>query len=293
MKKAIVATGILASSMLLGTSAYAAEVPAAPVNPDGSKIYVNYPMDEASQARLSEKMMLADMYDKVKAGKIDSAVFDKLQAAFEKKLGLTSDYKATLGDEKGGTGITYGLVSGYTPAYSAKYITSLLQEPQQTYYWCGPATVAEIVKSKGVSLTQSQAASYMGTTTDGTDWNNGTYPVRDALNHYLNTSYYEPYGTSVSASVFKTNLAYDIDHGWGIAGDAYEVVGGPHLVGHPNSNIFHWFAIDGYSSYADSTHYADSVSGATSISWSGNVPQYSTMSTSTIAVICDGRGFIL
>jgi Peptidase_C39 like family len=291
MKKAVVVTGILASSMLLGTAAYAAEVPAAPVNPDGSKIYVDYPMDAASKARLSEKMMLAEMYDRMKKGKVDIATFDKLQTAFEKKLGI-SGYKASLGDSKEGGG-TYGLVSGYIPAYSAKYITSLLQEPQQTNYWCGPATVAEIVKSKGVSLTQSQAASYMGTTTNGTDWYNGTYPIRDALNHFLNTSYYEPYGTSVSASVFKTNLAYDIDHGWAIAGDAYEVVGGPHLVGHPNSNIFHWFAIDGYSNYADSTHYADSVSGATSISWNGSVPKYSTMSTSTIAVICDGRGFIL
>lgn len=291
MIKAVVVTGILASSMLLGTAVYAAEVPAAPVNPDGSKIYVDYPVDAASKARLSEKMMLAEMYDRVKAGKVDIATFDKLQTAFEQKLGI-SEYKASLGDSKYGDG-TYGLVSGYTPAYSSKYITSLLQEPQQTNYWCGPAAVAEIVKSKGVSLTQSQAASYMGTTTNGTDWYNGTYPIRDALNHFLNTSYYEPYGTSVSASVFKTNLAYDIDHGWGIAGDAYEVVGGPHLVGHPNANIFHWFAIDGYSNSADSTHYADSVSGATSISWNGSVPKYSTMSTSTIAVICDGRGFIL
>lgn len=101
-----------------------------------------------------------------------------------------------------------------------------------------------------------------------------------------------PYGTSIDVNTFISDVTLDIDNNYPVAGDAYEVVNGYHLVGHPNANIFHWFAIDGYSNYGSSTHYADSVHGASSISWSGNVPAYSTMDSSIIARIVDGRGII-
>ena len=38
--------------------------------------------------------------------------------------------------------------------------------------------------------------------------------------------------------------------------------------------------------------YEDSVHGASSISWSGSVPAYSTMASGTIVTIVAGRGYV-
>ena len=78
--------------------------------------------------------------------------------------------------------------------------------------------------------------------------------------------------------------------GWPLIGDAYEVVGGLHLVGHPDSNIFHWFDIRGYANSGADTLYEDSVAGS-SITWAANVPAYSTISSDTVVSIMGGRGY--
>lgn len=79
--------------------------------------------------------------------------------------------------------------------------------------------------------------------------------------------------------------------GFALVGDAYEVPGGPHLVGHPNITIYHWFDIRGYTSSGANTEYEDSVHGS-STSWAGGVPAYSTLSSTTIAKIVGGRGYV-
>lgn len=56
----------------------------------------------------------------------------------------------------------------------------------------------------------------------------------------------------------------------------------------------HWINIRGYD-YAygyNLTRYEDSVSGASSISWSSGVPPYSTFDSNTMVVILGGRGYI-
>ena len=100
--------------------------------------------------------------------------------------------------------------------------------------------------------------------------------------------------SSNAISTYRNDLKMDI---YGVRvpliGDAWEVPGGPHLVGHPtNREIFHWFEIRGYQSSGASTMYEDSVHGAGSISWSGSVPGYSTMASSTIVTIIAGRGYV-
>ena len=72
-----------------------------------------------------------------------------------------------------------------------------------------------------------------------------------------------------------------------IAGaDGWEEIGGPHLIGHPNQRIFHWFQIGGYGSYGASIYYADS---ATSV-WSGVQP-FSWYDRDAMVVILGGRGY--
>lgn len=178
---------------------------------------------------------------------------------------------------------------------STSHITSLQQQPQETYYWCGPATASEIIKSfTGVTCPQSYLASYLGTTTDGTPWYTNTYPMADCLNYFEHTTWYVPYGTEVNASMFKQHLVFDIDYERDIAGNTWEVGGSthPHLTGHPQDRtIYHWIAIDGYLDGGTTVHYADSVNGS-SISWAASCPKYATCDYEKMARILNGRGII-
>lgn len=184
------------------------------------------------------------------------------------------------------------------------------QRPQQTSYWCGPAAVSGALAVRGVAVSQRTAASLLRTTSDGTDWS-GTnakvpkayrtgYPVADVLTYKLRGqgAHYYPVWldynpTATQKARYRTRLVADIDRGWDLVGNAWEVPGGPHLVGHPgNQEIFHYFTIRGYTRSGTDTRYQDSVHGASSISWSSGVPAYSTMSSNTIAVIVGGRGYV-
>jgi hypothetical protein len=178
------------------------------------------------------------------------------------------------------------------------------QTPQATSYYCGPASVHEALGAVGVTLSQAAAATKLHTTSDGTAWSgSGTspsgYPVPDVLNGNQNRNYYVPQAvsyapTSSEISTYARDLTMDIYAvGAPLIGDAWEVPGGPHLVGHPTTReIFHWFEIRGYQNSGSATMYEDSVHGASSISWSGSVPAYSTLANSTIVTIIGGRGYV-
>jgi hypothetical protein len=177
------------------------------------------------------------------------------------------------------------------------------QAPQATSYYCGPAAVHEALGAVGVSLSQSAAASALRTTTDGTAWSGGGtspsgYPVPDVLNRYQGLNYYVPQpvssATSAAINTYENDLEADIAGVRApLVGDAWEVPGGYHLVGHPgNQQIFHWFEIRGYQSSGATTMYEDSVHGASSIGWSGNVPAYSALPSSQIVSIVGARGYV-
>ena len=177
------------------------------------------------------------------------------------------------------------------------------QTSQATSYYCGPASVHEALGTIGISLSQAAAATKLHTTTGGTAWSGGGtspsgYPVPDVLNGSQGRNYYVPQpvsnATSNAISTFKGDLKMDVYAVRApLVGDAWEVPGGPHLVGHPtNREIFHWFEIRGYQNSGGSTMYEDSVHGASSISWSGSVPAYSTLASSTIVTIISGRGYV-
>jgi hypothetical protein len=177
------------------------------------------------------------------------------------------------------------------------------QTPQATSYYCGPAAVHEALGAVGVSLSQAAAASKLHTTTSGTAWSGGGtssgYPVPDVMNGNQSRNYYVPQAVSYTAttdeiSAYKRDLKADVYAVRApLIGDAWEVPGGPHLVGHPsNKEIFHWFEIRGYDNSGSSTKYEDSVHAASSIAWSGSVPAYSTLASSTIVKIVSGRGYV-
>jgi hypothetical protein len=177
------------------------------------------------------------------------------------------------------------------------------QTPQITSYYCGPAAVHEALDAVGVSLSQSAAAAALHTDTRGTAWSGaGTspsnYPVPDVLNRYQSRNHYVPQyvasATSSAINQYELDLESDIAGVRApVVGDAWEVPNGYHLNGHPTDRqILHWFEIRGYYSSGGYTLYEDSVHGASSISWSGNVPAYSNLPSSQIVSIFGGRGYV-
>jgi len=175
------------------------------------------------------------------------------------------------------------------------------QQAQILDYYCGPATVSQMLAQMHVTLSQNSAARELGTTPSGTDWSNQHgYPVALVLNKNQKRSTYVAVAlpwtpTSKQIKTFETDLIADMNRNGGvpIAGNAYEVPGGPHLVGHPpGSQIMHWFDIRGYLQNGGITAYEDSVHGASSIGWSNAVPAYSTLPTATIVYIVGARGYV-
>ncbi len=175
------------------------------------------------------------------------------------------------------------------------------QQAQVRNYFCGPAAVSEMLAQLGARVTQRAAARQLGTNSSGTDWSDASgYPVPRVLNaHQRKTRYvvvplpWTP--ASAQLSAYETDLVSDLNKGAGIplAGNAYEVPGGPHLVGHPaGQTIMHWFDIRGYSRSGAITSYEDSVHGAPSIAWGGVVPAYSTLPSATIVDILGARGYV-
>jgi hypothetical protein len=174
------------------------------------------------------------------------------------------------------------------------------QQPQLRTYYCGPATVSEMLDQLGRQVSQQAAARELRTTPSGTDWSdNSGYPVPDVLNMNQKKNDYVavalPWSpTRKQVRTFETDLVTDVNHHGGVplAGNAYEVAGGPHLAGNPvNQTIFHWFDIRGYSDYGAVTDYEDSVHGASSIGWSAAVPAYSSESTREVVAILGARGY--
>lgn len=175
------------------------------------------------------------------------------------------------------------------------------QRAQIRDYFCGPATVTEMLAQMHEALRQHAAAKELRTTPAGTDWSNSRgYPVPRVLNAHQKLTRYVAVGlpwspTAAQVAVFRTDLVRDLNRGRGVpmAGAAYEVPGGPHLVGHPpGSSIRHWFDIRGYSGSGVVTDYEDSVHGASIIGWAAGVPAYSSLPTVTVVYIVGARGYI-
>ncbi|HET7013366.1 MAG TPA: C39 family peptidase [Streptosporangiaceae bacterium] len=183
---------------------------------------------------------------------------------------------------------------------STRYLAAT-QQAQARNYWCGPATVSEMLAQVGVVLNQNAAARQLGTNASGTDWsNNHGYPVAKVMNANQSRTKYVAVGlpwspTNAQVTRYEKDLLTDLNRGNGVplAGNAYEVPGGPHLVGHPaGQQIMHWFDIRGYAQSGAVTAYEDSVHGAASIAWGSSVPAYSTLPSTTIVYILGARGYV-
>ena len=189
--------------------------------------------------------------------------------------------------------------------YAASKYISVVHSSQSRTYWCGPSAVAMGLRAHGVTPpTQTTLASQLKTTTDGTAWpgvNVSTSPstgrpVKDVLNNRIGDNWYVAVDlsyspTSTEKSNYKNRIVNGITNNYGLVGGAWEVVNGPHLVGHPNTKIWHYVTMTGYSSSGATTRYGDPASGSTT-SWAGSVPKFSDMSSNTMTTILGGRGYV-
>ncbi|MGH7903628.1 MAG: hypothetical protein ACREPA_05805 [Candidatus Dormibacteraceae bacterium] len=213
-------------------------------------------------------------------------------------------------------------------AYNGNWLTEN-QETQVTCYYCADASVVEALGAiaaphfhpitLGSTPTQAQnnAAWLLNTSpycdnshNGGTAWY-GTnarvpsptgYPVPDVLNYetFGNTRYawYLPvalpyYTSSSDTSRFEQDLGFDIDRGWPLAGNLWEVPRGPHLDGHPGGEIQHWMEIRGYGGYGGWVFYEDSASGAEPmLGWYTHAPPYNSTDSNKFVEILGGRGYV-
>jgi len=174
---------------------------------------------------------------------------DAVRAHFQRKVT----------EARSGSGDSFAAVSATLP---------VTRQIQQTDWWCGPATVSEILTYKGRGISQTTAANQLRTTTDGTNWYgsnnhpspdpkwNTNFPVRDVLNHNLITTFYVPRDW-----VNKTTASSS------------------------DQSLFKW-AVRGYANSGNTAAYVDSAN------FGGAVPGYSNYDAGDMAIIIAGRGYI-
>jgi hypothetical protein len=231
-------------------------------------------------------------------------IVEQKQALKGKEQRLADFYSAAAGRTLTAEGAAALGVSAAVASIPAAWGVAANQQPQQRSYWCGPATLCEALGQCGIpSVTQSQAASWSGTTTNGTAWSGGPtstgHPMADVMNSRQSRNYFVPQAlsyapTSSEISTYKARLVSDIYNVWApLIGDAFQTAGSSyHLTGHPTDRtIYHWFDIFGYTASGGYTRYEDSVSGS-AIGWANSVPPYSWQPSNQVATICGGRGYI-
>jgi hypothetical protein len=283
-------SALVLSAMLIGTAVYAPATHAqglsgcTVVDVTGGSACPSSPttLSPKAQALLSAKTKLASEYTKVRLGKVTYTQFQ--QDLQEYQATVPAPFRSQPAQVTPGAVSPYCISKPTGGCVPSSASVSLTQQSQANYYYCGPATASEILGALGSYHNQSDLASDLHTTTNGTDW----YPEQMAptLNSQQSRLYYQRQDGSASGmntAQWESDLTIDIST-WGqpIAGNLVEYSGGIHLVGHPqNQTIGHWIAIYGYNLNGQNTLYGDSVSGDSWIwSWAANVPPYSSFSSS-------------
>lgn len=248
------------------------------------------------QAILTQKQALADEYAAARSGAFNYAQYERNSQAFMAQYGGPTHARSVITPDCVIDPSTGQCATGYG-------FVSLTQQPQANWYYCGPATAAEILGVRGVNKSQSFLAGNTYLQTDehtGTNWS-GPYVMGPTLNSLTNSSYYVAVngsgiaGGGFSQTTWQNDMVYDINHGWALAGNIIEYANqDPHLVGHPrNQTILHWIAVYGYDNNGGNTWYADSVHGDSWIwSWAANVPANSSFSSGSMTTLLNQRGFV-
>lgn len=143
-----------------------------------------------------------------------------------------------------------------SPAHAA-YPTSknltVAADDQDTYYYCGPASVRNALSARGIYTVQSNLARELGTTVDGT---NSIADVTRVLNAHVGTGWYEnkwisgSTATQAQINLLKSDMLLDINNNYvivaNILGTATDTAGHSHTY-----SGGHYLDVVGYSSSGD------------------------------------------
>lgn len=139
----------------------------------------------------------------------------------------------------------------------AKKTLAFTWQGEVDYYMCGPSAARMALSTRMANPPSQQTlASYMGTTTNGTDY---IGLVRGALDHYLATTYDETDlptdpPSAAQQDALKQQLVRSIDAGYGLVAN---VVSGWRPPGYPSGTIYHYIALVGYDAHGDKVLVAD------------------------------------
>lgn len=203
------------------------------------------------------------------------------------------------------------------PGLPATAVIGYAHQPQQTFFYCGPASIAQNMALMGIPSSQEEAAGRMKTTRKGTAWSGvlldyyapdigrSGYPLADIMSSYMYGfgragRYYpanvpgSPTGTDVAN--FRMRVMSDTASGYPVVGNVWEVngPGNARLPGHPTwagDDIFHIYSIHGYDTRDDTIFVTDPAAQSSAISWGSGVPKYSRLNTSLLTTLNGGRGY--
>lgn len=193
------------------------------------------------------------------------------------------------GPAAGGAGAAGAPKSDAPPT---KRVLDFTWKGQETSYWCGPGSTRMALSTRMNSPpSQTQLATYMGTTENGTDH---VGLVAGALNHWLATSWFtsksisDPPGPGQEALLKKDIVSHIGKEGYPLVAN---VVSGWRPPGYPGGTIYHYVAIVGYDASGDEVMIADpAAAGAAGPGWN-SVPKTYWVSLHDLAVWIGGKGY--
>lgn len=177
------------------------------------------------------------------------------------------------------------------PDESVKKVLSFTWKGQETYYWCGPGSTRMALSTRLPSPpSQTTLASFMGTTTAGTDY---VGLVVNALNKYFPTTRFKSKDmndppTAAQRTALKADILANIGDGYGMVAN---VVSGWRPPGYPGGTIYHYVAIVGYDDGGEKVLIADPAGdGAGGSSWT-KVPRSYWVSLYDLGTWIGGKGY--
>ncbi len=131
--------------------------------------------------------------------------------------------------------------------------------PQETGYWCGPASTQIVLTTRDILLAEAELANEIGTTENGTDY---IGQITDVLNRHIHDAEYitvdlplDP-PTDAQIEEFWSHLRESVDAGFGVVGNFVSPANnpprpikdsGPAPSFYSSGTIYHYIAFMGYS----------------------------------------------
>lgn len=167
------------------------------------------------------------------------------------------------------------------------------EAPQETGYWCGPASTQMVLSCRGIWESEENLAYQLGTHTGGTDYIGQFPPV---LNKYMPDGDYgyrdlsDPPSASQKDELWSW-IVNSIDAGYGIVANIVAppsnypigVKGAPTLQYAGMGTVYHYIALVGYDDQYPAVYWADS----------GFRPFWSWVSFDQTASLIGGKGYTL